>query len=146
MTSEGGGVFISGPMSGIPNYNRDAFNEAEKMLKKAGYSVFNPAWLQLDEKLWGSKEIARIDISALSSFDYIFQIDGWDLSLGAKAEAAVAKWMGIEVLEKSTVRKILRDMESDKNAEMFREYLEGDRSKASVIRGYRSSRTEHLFW
>ena len=36
-------VYIAGPMTGIPMYNRAAFAEAECALRRIGYEVFNPA-------------------------------------------------------------------------------------------------------
>ena len=35
-------VYIAGPVSGIPSFNRAAFAEAECALRRIGYKVFNP--------------------------------------------------------------------------------------------------------
>ena len=35
-------IYISGPMTGIPNFNRSAFKEAEIVLTAMGHEVFNP--------------------------------------------------------------------------------------------------------
>lgn len=86
-------VFISGPMTGYEDYNREAFNAMEKELKEAGYSVFNPAWLKVDEE-WTHEDLMAIDLVALSMCDAIVQLDGWGRSEGAKIEHAFAKANG----------------------------------------------------
>lgn len=80
-------VFISGPMSGYDDFNRPAFMEAEKMLKEAGFDVFNPAWLDVGNE-WNKGELLAIDICALSHCDAIFLLKDWDRSTGAQLESA----------------------------------------------------------
>ena len=92
-------VFISGPMTGLPNLNRAAFDEAEQRLRRAGFSVFNPAKLDFDPG-WSDCDIAEIDLAALKRCNYIYQLDGWEKSKGASAEWLVAKWCGIKTVNK----------------------------------------------
>lgn len=92
-------VFISGPMSGLPNDNREAFMEAEKLLRAAGFSVFNPAWMSFDSA-WSNGDIAAIDLAALKRCNYIYQLDGWEKSKGASAEWMVAMWCGLKPVNK----------------------------------------------
>ena len=91
-------VFISGPMTGLPNYNREAFDNAEEMLKKAGFTVVNPAKFGIDGMT--DADIARIDINALLSCNYIYQLEGWTYSKGASAEWSVSLWAGIKTVNK----------------------------------------------
>lgn len=88
-------VFISGPMRDYPNMNKDAFMEAEKELRTAGFSVFNPAWL-LDCTGFDESDFMAIDLAALSRCNYIYQLEGWENSTGATAEWQAAKWAGIK--------------------------------------------------
>lgn len=93
-------VFISGPMSGIEDFNRPAFREAEQKLKERGYSVFNPAWLLVDEN-WSFDDLMFIDIAALSRCDAIYQLPGWEKSIGAHYEYEYAqrnKMIRIDIL------------------------------------------------
>ena len=92
-------VFISGPMTGLPDFNRKAFNDAELALRAAGFSVFNPAWLKFD-KGFSNADIAAIDLAALKRCNYIYQLEGWDKSKGASVEWLVAKWCGIQKVNK----------------------------------------------
>lgn len=38
-------IYIAGPMTGIPDYNRPAFNEYAAKLVEQGHTVLNPATL-----------------------------------------------------------------------------------------------------
>lgn len=76
-------VFISGPMSGIPGFNRDTFRSAEIHFRNAGYAVINPAVLptDLDDSKYTPICLAMIDQS-----DIVFMLDGWKESRGARLE------------------------------------------------------------
>lgn len=87
-------VYISGPMTGYEDYNRSAFMEAEKDLTDAGYEVFNPGAIIVDED-FNLKNIAIIDLVSLCECDGIYMLDGWEQSKGARAEYAVAQWIGL---------------------------------------------------
>lgn len=128
-------VFISGPMSGIEDFNKPEFLRAERLLRRAGYSVFNPAWLDLDEA-WSTEEIAAIDMAALTNCDAIYQLDDWEKSKGAVAEFNTAKWLGLDILTEADVRYKIKINESTSSKLAFTEYLEGGPKP----------RTEHRFW
>ena len=113
-------VFISGPMSGYDDYNREAFHEAEKLLKAAGYSVFNPAWLRVDDD-WNIDDIMAIDMAALSRCDAIYQLDDWKNSNGAVAEYHTAKCLKMDILTKDDIVNSRRAVKNYEN------YLNGGR-------------------
>lgn len=89
-------VFISGPMSGIKDFNKPAFDRVEQWLTQAGYSVFNPARMHFDDA-WSHEEIMRIDLAALAQCDYICMLGGWESSIGAMHEYRYAMATGIEM-------------------------------------------------
>ena len=108
-------VYIAGPMRGIPEFNREEFAKAERMLKWTGKEVVNPWQLDVDDGMDMSspsgdtsdiegfndesmKDIIRKYVELLISCDAIFMLNGWEDSKGASAEYAVAQWMGLEVL------------------------------------------------
>lgn len=93
-------VFISGPMKGKPNNNKEAFMDAEQALRAAGFSVFNPAWL-LGCTGFDESDFMAIDLAALSRCNYIYQLEGWENSTGATAEWQAAKWAGIMPVNKA---------------------------------------------
>ena len=90
-------VFISGPMTGIEDFNRPAFMDAEEKLKSAGFSVFNPAWLRFDSG-FDNAAIMAVDLAALSHCNYIYQLEGWEKSKGASAEWSFALSSGIKFI------------------------------------------------
>ena len=90
-------VFISGPMTGYKNLNKQEFMIAEQKLKAAGFTVINPANFNLDPGL-SDQDIAAIDLAALLRCDYIYQLEGWDKSKGASGEWMAALWAGIQAV------------------------------------------------
>ena len=90
-------VFISGPMSGIKDFNKPAFDKAEKELTECGFSVFNPARMHFDDT-WTHEQIMKIDLAALAQCDYIYMLDKWYYSKGALQEYHYANAIGVEIL------------------------------------------------
>ena len=105
-------VYVAGPMSNMPDYNFPAFYAAAESLEKQGYEVINPAQMDLDSG-WTLEEIkdldvaqfqeflkgaAKRDLDALQQCDAIALLPGWENSKGARAEKAVAEWLGLEVM------------------------------------------------
>lgn len=91
-------VYISGA---IAHYDleerRQAFDRAERYLALKGYEPVNPFKNGLpDEAHW--REHMRADIGLLLDCDYIYMLQDWELSKGAKLELDVASSCGIKVL------------------------------------------------
>ena len=82
-------IFISGPMSGIEDFNRAAFNEAEAELRQMCFDVFNPAWLKFTDG-WSHDEMLAIDKEALNWCDGLLMLPGWNKSDGAREELMYA--------------------------------------------------------
>lgn len=90
-------VYISGPISGMPNFNHDAFNTVAKWLRDQGYAVFNPA--ENDEgsthKPWSF--YMRLDIAQVAQSDLIALLPGWESSKGCQLEIAIAERLEIPI-------------------------------------------------
>ena len=91
-------VYISGA---IAHYNiderKEAFANAEMNLRNMGFEPVNPFKNELpDEAHW--REHMRADIRLLVDCKYIYMLQGWELSKGAKLELDVASSCGIKVL------------------------------------------------
>ncbi|MCE2616088.1 DUF4406 domain-containing protein [Phocaeicola oris] len=96
-------VYISGAIAHYDMNERKAvFKAAEEFLKAEGYHPVNPFENGLPQPGdW--REHMRRDIALLLECDYIYMLDGWWQSKGAKLELDVASSCGIapmfEVIE-----------------------------------------------
>lgn len=88
-------VYIAGPMTGYPEYNRPAFHAKEAELKELGYCVLSPANLPDGMTV---PQYMNIDIAMLQQCNYIYMLEGWEDSKGANAELTIAKSLNIDVL------------------------------------------------
>lgn len=89
-------VYICGPMTGIKDFNRPAFNITAALLEDGGDVALNPAVLPS-----GLSQFQYMDIcmAMLRSAEAIFLLNGWELSSGAQAEMALAHKLGLKVVE-----------------------------------------------
>lgn len=91
-------IYIAGPMRGCVDYNFPAFDAAKKFLEETGYRVISPADIDRREGLTNQRGYAKRDCKAiLDHCDSIYMLKGWEKSVGATAEHAVAKWAGLEI-------------------------------------------------
>ena len=87
-------LYVSGPMTGLPDLNVPAFNAAAAKLRAAGFTVVNPAELNPDPAAtWA--QCMRADIKALCDCDGLALLPGWTDSRGAKLEAHLAESLGM---------------------------------------------------
>lgn len=91
-------VYISGAIAHYDMAERkEAFSDAEMRLRGMGFNPVNPFKNGLpDEAHW--REHMRADIRLLLDCEYIYMLQGWELSKGAKLELDVASSCGIKVL------------------------------------------------
>lgn len=91
-------VYLSGPMTGHPNYNYQAFDEAAAQLRALGHQVFNPTeQFDRDQSLPFSVYL-RHDIDALQTVDAVVVLDGWEASAGAWLEVMIATAIGASTI------------------------------------------------
>ena len=89
-------VYISGPMTGIKDFNLPAFDKAEKHLKSFGYNVINPADNQRKNPSDTWENYMREAIKQVCLCHIICFLPGWSDSKGALFEAKVAGIIGTE--------------------------------------------------
>lgn len=90
-------IYLSGPMTGLPDLNFPAFHAEADRLKALGYEVVNPADLNPDpEASW--HDCLRRDLVALLDCDTLALLDGWQQSTGAHLEMHVAHRVGMEIV------------------------------------------------
>ncbi len=88
-------IYIAGPMSGLPDFNRTSFNHAHVFLGAKGHVVLNPALLP--DGLTQA-EYMDICLSMLRCADAIYMLEGWEHSAGARAENALAEKLEMEII------------------------------------------------
>jgi len=89
-------LYLSGPMSGLPDDNFPAFNEAADKLRKVGYEVVNPAEYGRSGG-WQWQDYILRDLPVLCTCDGVATLTGWGASDGAAVEVAFA--VGLDIPE-----------------------------------------------
>ncbi len=100
-------VYLSGPMSGYPNYNAEKFGECEYELTVRGFDVFNPAREDRlpapgEEPLpWSEylRRVLRVLTSGKRRPDAILIMPGWENSRGANLEVFIGQVLGIDIVD-----------------------------------------------
>lgn len=89
-------IYIAGPMTGLPDCNKPAFNAAAKILSQNGEIVLNPAILPEGMK---HHEYMTICLAMVEVCDMVMLLPGWEKSVGAQMEQKRARELGKEVIE-----------------------------------------------
>lgn len=101
-------VFISGPISGMLNLNRDAFEFEAILLKQEGCEVFSPFSItppsEEARKEWGENAAylewnyyMRVCVGQIPLCDRMHMLPGWQNSKGAVWEHRIAEMLGLEI-------------------------------------------------
>lgn len=89
-------IYVSGPMTEVPDFNHHTFNLAAQALRSAGWRVFNPAENGMStEAPWA--EHMRLDIRRLMDCTHVATLEGWQNSRGAALEVHIANRLGLQV-------------------------------------------------
>lgn len=91
-------AYISGPMTGIPESNRAAFDQMALRLRQMGYAVCSPAETSDFLGELTHAEFLRFDLERVLEADLVVVLDGWQDSKGALAEIHAALVIGIGVV------------------------------------------------
>lgn len=93
-------VYLSGPMTGIEDFNFPAFREAADALRAKGFDVVSPHELDesepddimADDDPYGEHYVTYLarDVKHVADVDALVVLPGWDKSRGAKFETYVA--------------------------------------------------------
>ncbi len=84
-------IYVAGPMRGYPNNNFKAFDKAKEKLMHF-YEVITPADSARQHPDAKEHEWIRRDIEMVLKCDAIYMLNGWERSMGARAEHAIAVW------------------------------------------------------
>lgn len=87
-------LYLSGPMSGHPDFNRPAFYEAADRLEQRGYRILSPALIRIP----GNPEWAdwmKPALTLMFDADAICLLPDWNRSRGALLEHYLARELGM---------------------------------------------------
>lgn len=88
-------LYLSGPVTGMPDRNEKSFHQAQFMLEKMGYDVINPLQVVADPET-GHDEAMKLCLSSMADADGVCLLEGWESSAGAMQEYAEARRRRIE--------------------------------------------------
>jgi len=94
-------IYISGPMSGLPELNFPAFRAEADRLRALGYDAVNPAEINEGETDWHT--CLKTDLRELLTCDAVALLPGWLDSKGAHLEVHVAHRVGISVIDAKSI-------------------------------------------
>ena len=97
-TESAGAAYLSGPMTGLPDFNRPAFHAAAATLRAQGHVVINPAEVDLGpDATWA--DYMRIHLAEIARrVTQVFVLPSWESSRGAQLEVHVARALGLPVV------------------------------------------------
>jgi len=97
-------IYLSGPMSGLPDYNSAEFAKYAEIYRQQGFRVLSPP--ELDAGDW-SKDYAfyikrDIEVLVKEHVSRIYLLPGWQDSRGARLEHHIAELLGIGIYDAVT--------------------------------------------
>ncbi|WAH37242.1 DUF4406 domain-containing protein [Alicyclobacillus dauci] len=94
-------IYLSGPMTGLADFNRPAFDAAASALRSLGFTVVSPAEQAIAGGEW--EDYMRHDLVLMMSTDSVVTLPGWRQSRGASLEVYIAHQLKMPVYELETV-------------------------------------------
>ena len=106
-------LYLAGPMMGLPENNFPAFNAAASLLRSQGWEVVNP--VEVGQEFFGNdpstppEKYIRADVALiLERCSAMALLPGWERSVGARCEAALAVTLGFAFVDPATGRLVDR--------------------------------------
>lgn len=92
-------IYLSGPITGVIDWNQEAFYKADKYYRNCGYYVLNPHRIAKSMGDPSETEILREELTQLlQNADLMALLPGWENSKGALVEVATALAAGIPII------------------------------------------------
>ena len=86
-------IYISGPISGVPDY-KTQFDGFAHLIALLGHTPVNPARHPAG---LSRREYMRMDLADLMACDAVYMLHGWMSSGGALVERALAKYLDMKI-------------------------------------------------
>lgn len=90
-------AYIAGPVTGMPDYNSEAFNEAAAYFRKIGYNIINPLENFGGDRDRPYEDYIQLGVEQAQSVRWVFVLPGWETSPGARREVQAALNRGVTV-------------------------------------------------
>lgn len=92
-------VYISGPMTGYPDFNYPTFHKVAEEWRMLGHDVFCPAENFNGDQTYSWEFYMKEDLRLVMHCDAIVMLDGWAQSRGALVELITAVSTGLSVFK-----------------------------------------------
>ena len=118
-------LYLSGPMTGVENFNHDLFNKVAAEFRMVGFEVCSPSEFFDGDKTREREEYMREAFKYLLEADTVVILPGWEQSKGARIEITVAQELGLNLVEyvepeeNQPIGGILTPVEEDGNFGSF---------------------------
>ena len=117
-------IYICGPMTGLPDLNFPAFDEARDKLVAEGHWVYSPADLERNRTPRSYQDNLKDDLKYLVKCDSIYLLKGWEKSNGARLEKFVAQKLGFTFRYQEGAVMLNLELEVEKtNAEIHQDFV-----------------------
>lgn len=107
-------IYLSGPVTGIKDFNYPAFRAEAARLRALGYIVENPAENPAQSS-WG--DYMKVALRQMLTCDVIAVLPGWAKSRGAWLEVSIAERVGMEFCEAAEIKRGAVDICRERHAE-----------------------------
>lgn len=103
-------VFLSGPISGEPDFGTQAFADAATSIRALGLTVFNPREMDGGDTSLPREHYMRVCLKTLvNESDSLVSLPRWSSSRGAYLERKVAEEIGLPVWNLAAFLKAYRN-------------------------------------
>lgn len=127
--------YLSGPMTGLPDYNYPLFHAVARDLRRQGYEVVNPAENFGGDTRRHRHDYFRADLPQVAACGNLVLLPGWRASRGVRWELVVADACGLRVFEAEQKRQFVAHFFSG-HLECREAWFVGRRLSAAEVRDY----------
>lgn len=127
-------IYVTGPISGLPERNRPVFNAEAARLRRLGFDVVNPAELNPGPtKIW--HDCMRTNLTELLTCDTLALLPGWQAEGEAHLEVHLAHRVGMAIVDATDITEsivptaptfVIANMTGRSPSEPIQWLLEGD--------------------
>jgi hypothetical protein len=118
-------LYLSGPMTGVENFNHELFNRVAAEFRMVGFEVCSPSEFFDGDTTREREDYMREAFKYLLEADTVVILPGWEQSKGARIEITVAQELGLNLVEyvepdeNQPIGGILTPVEEDGNFGSF---------------------------